>query len=72
MTPEQRMKMGAVVAYVEEKTGVRRSRQTVYNWASRGIKVAGQEFKLKTETHAGQAFTCQEWVDEFITHLDQG
>lgn len=63
------MKLADVPAYVKEKTGVDRSRQTVYNWAKEGVTVAGQKFKLETETKLGQLFTRSEWVDAFLARL---
>lgn len=63
------MKLAEVPAYVEGKTGVKRSRQTVYNWALNGVKVTDQVVKLQTETRAGQLFTTAEWVDAFLARL---
>jgi hypothetical protein len=63
------MKLAEVAAYVKEKTGVRRSRATVYLWATKGI--GPDRRKLRTEMKAGQMFTTAEWVDEFLAILNQ-
>jgi hypothetical protein len=66
------MRIGEVPAYILKTTGVSQTRQTVYNWAAtKGVRVARQTFQLQTETHAGQMFTREEWVDEFLARLDR-
>ena len=62
------MKLADVVDYVEAKTGVKRSRATIYNWATKGVGPDCR--KLQTEIRAGQMFTTAEWVDEFLSHMD--
>lgn len=70
MKPEDRMRLALVPAYVLEKTGVQRSRATVYNWVSKGVTLAGQSFKLQTATHAGQLFTSKDMVDAFLATIE--
>lgn len=65
------MKLAEVAAYVQAKTGVKRSRATVYNWAKLGVDVAGEKVVLETEMKAGQFFTREEWVDAFLARVDQ-
>ena len=65
------MRIAEVPAYVLKQTGVSRSRQTAYNWTTKGVKVAGQTIKLQTETNAGQLFTKTEWVDAFLAQISR-
>lgn len=65
------MRLAEVVAYVLEKTGVKRSRATIYNWATKGVNVSGEMVKLQTETKAGQMFTKAEWVDAFLARVSR-
>ncbi len=65
------MALSAVPNYILEKTGVKRSRQTVYNWVSKGVKNTEQTFKLRTETKAGQVYTRADWIDTFLSQIDQ-
>lgn len=60
------IRMSEVPALVERLTGVKRSRQTVYLWASAGVK--GN--KLETMRKAGQLFTTIEAVEAFVASLD--
>lgn len=71
MSPDERIKIADVPALVSGLTGEKRSRQTIYNWINKGITVAGQNFKLRTTSLAGQTFTCAAWVDEFLAKVDQ-
>lgn len=64
------MKLAEVPAYIEAKFGVHRIRQTVYNWATKGVVIAGETYKLRTERRVGQMFTRSEWVDDFLARLD--
>lgn len=65
------MKMAAVPSYVMEKTGIKRSRATVYNWATKGVAQSTGSVKLRVDTRAGQMFTKIEWVDDFLALIDQ-
>lgn len=65
------MKLAEVAEYVELRTGVLRSRATIYNWATKGVSIAGEKVKLQTEMHAGQMFTRELWVDAFLARVDQ-
>lgn len=64
-------KMAAVPAYVMERTGIKRSRATIYNWATKGVAHSTGSVKLRTETRAGQMFTKTEWIDAFLASIDQ-
>lgn len=61
------MRLADVPRYVEDITGIARSRQTVYNWATKGVK--GNV--LKTELKAGQMFTKDIWVLDFLAKLGE-
>lgn len=65
------MKLAEVSAYVLAKTGLTRSRATIYNWATKGVKVGENPEKLQTEMRAGQITTRPEWVDTFLAKIDQ-
>lgn len=67
---EPRLKLAEVPDYILNKTGVKRSRQTIYNWVDKGVTIEKQTYRLQIETHAGQKFTKATWVDEFIARLD--
>lgn len=64
------MTLAAARKYVEAQTGVKRSRQTMYNWAANGVSVGGEKVKLQTEMKAGQVFTRAEWVDAFLARIN--
>lgn len=70
MTDVKRMRLAEVPAYVLGKTGVERSRQTVYNWVKNGVTISGQAIKLGTTTHAGQLFTTETLVDIFLAKIE--
>lgn len=70
MKAEDRMKLADVPAYVLTRTGVTRSRATIYNWVSKGVTITGQTFKLQTDTHAGQLFTSTAYVDSFLATIE--
>lgn len=65
------MKMVEVMAFVIERTGMRRSRATVYNWATKGTTIRGIPVRLRFEIRAGQMFTKVEWVEDFLAKIDQ-
>jgi len=60
-----------VIAYVRERTGMKRSRATIYNWTTKGIKVGGEVIKLPHAYSAGQMVTKKLWIDVFLTKVDQ-
>ena len=65
------MKLVDVPARVNDLTGASISRQTVYNWASKGRKVfrTGEAVHLKVKLKAGQLFTTEKWVRDFLTKI---
>lgn len=60
--PPALMRLSEVPDYVFKRTGRRVSRQTIYNWASKGR----EGVKLRTTLKIGQMFTLEGWVDAFI------
>ena len=44
---------------------------TVTRWALKGVIVgsSGERVKLATRKVGGRRFTCDEWIDEFITRV---
>lgn len=65
------MKLSEVAAYVLEKTGVQRSRATIYNWVAKGVTVGGQSFRLATKSKAGQMFVSPIDLNAFLARIDQ-
>lgn len=60
------------VEYIKVTYGVSRSRQTIYNWIKKGAVDAGGEMvKLESELLANQIHTAQEWLDTFISRIEQ-
>jgi hypothetical protein len=47
-------------------------RQTIWNWATKGIarKGSGRRLRLKVSKARGQLLTTKRWVDEFLASLD--
>ena len=60
--PRLDMTMAEAHQFIEKMEGVEVSLQTVYNWATVGRKGV----VLRTRTKAGQRFTTQKWVREFL------
>jgi hypothetical protein len=69
--PELPWKLSAVPVLVEELSGVKRSRATIYNWATRGVTVADQKVILETEMRAGQMFTTRSKVQAFLARINK-
>ena len=65
------VKLVDVPARVHELTSIDVSRQTVYNWASKGRKVNGERVYLKVELHVGQLFTTDKFVRKFLTEIGE-
>lgn len=63
MAPPKRLKLGEVPAYIYNKYGVEVSRQTVYNWAKKGVR----GIRLRTIRKANKWWTTAAWVDDFVT-----
>ena len=59
------MQLSAVPSYVLGKTGREITRQTAYNWASKGVRSE----LLRTVRVAGQLHTRREWVDDFLGRI---
>lgn len=69
---EKLIRLADVPALVREKAGIDRNRQTAYNWVTKGMKQkSGQKLKLKTTMKAGQLFTTDAWLSEFLASLDR-
>ena len=60
-----KIKLGLVPAYIAEKYGRYVTRQTVYNWASKGKR--GNI--LQTTRVAGTLFTTKGWISGFFSTL---
>jgi hypothetical protein len=61
--------MAQAATEVGQLTGVPRTRATIYNWAKKGVGPG--KVKLQTEPRAGQLFTTDTWVAEFLSRIDQ-
>ena len=62
MAPPRKMRLSEVPAYLDREHNIEGTRQTVYNWAQKGKKGT----LLQTTTKAGQLYTTENWVDEFV------
>lgn len=60
--PSRFLTMDQAVLYVAKIEGVQRTRQTIYNWAKRGVRGT----KLRTKKRAGQLYTTAAWITEFL------
>lgn len=59
--------LGEVPAYLLKVHNITRQRQTVYNWAEKGLhKALGRTVKLKTQMRAGMIYTTRAWVRRFL------
>jgi len=59
--------LSEVPAILTTIDGIERTRQTVHNWATKGIKRGRSEpLILKTQMRASQLYTTRKWVLEFI------
>ncbi len=67
------MTLAEVPGYVEELTGASISRQTVYNWSTKGRKIRGTKVRvhLKVMLKIGQLFTTKMWVKEFLENIGE-
>lgn len=65
MEPPRRLKIGEVPAYVAEQGGDEPTRQTVYNWAKKGVNGV----RLRTIRKFGSLVTTENWVDDFLANL---
>lgn len=52
--------------YLQEQTGIRLCRATMYNWATKGITRHGQKYVMQTVKVKGQLHTTVEWCDNFV------
>lgn len=59
--------MAGAAAFVAAETGVKRTRATMYNWAMNGMKSGMARVKLQTEIRAGQRFTTEKWIRDFLS-----
>lgn len=71
MTEIDLIRLSAVPPLVHEKTGVIRSRATIYNWATKGVKNRGQKVFLQTTVKAGQMYTTLPYLDAFLAEINQ-
>ena len=62
--------LAQVPDYVQRTHGFSRSRQTVYNWAKKGVPVGGEKILLPTINKGGQLYTTAEDVDAFVARLE--
>ena len=62
------IKIANVSELVEKLTGVKISRQTVYNWILKGrlTKHAKERIYLRYESRAGQLYTTEKWIKDFL------
>lgn len=59
-----------VVPYMAKTMGIERTRQTVYNWATKGVERGlGRVVFLRTIKQAGRLNTTREWVREFVDEV---
>ena len=59
--------LGQAIPYLERVKGITKTRQTIYNWAERGLsRQFGHTIKLKTRLRAGTLYTTRVWVTEFL------
>jgi hypothetical protein len=58
--------LGEVVPFLSKVLGIERTRQTVHNWAVKGIRFGRDRVFLKTERRAGIRYTTRTWVREFV------
>lgn len=72
MPEEKLIKLADVPERVRIYSGITRNRQTAYNWITKGVKQkSGQKLVLKTVTKAGQLFTTETYLKEFLATLDR-
>lgn len=62
--PPKRIKLADAVRYVKEQHGIEVTRQTIYNWRKSGK----QGRKLPCVTAAGNIYTTEEALDDFVAN----
>ena len=64
------IKLCDVPKIILKKTGIKRSRVTVYNWCRNGIRAYDHRLvRLKTERRLKQIFTTEEWIMKFLEDI---
>lgn len=68
----QYISLGEVPAYMERVLGIKRTRQTVYNWAKTGVQRGlGQVVRMKAIKQAGRLMTTRQWVNDFVEEVSE-
>lgn len=64
--------LGLVVPYLEKTMGIVRTRQTIYNWAIKGVyRGLGKRIVLRTKMRANMIYTTRAWVRAFVEETSQ-
>ena len=59
--------LGMVVDYLQKTMGITRTRQTIYNWAIKGVyRGLGKRITLRTKMRANRIYTTRAWVKDFV------
>lgn len=70
VSPQQYITLGEVVPYLSRVMGIDRTRQTVHNWATRGVERGlNNNVRLVTIKRAGRMYTTRAWVREFVDEI---
>lgn len=61
------IRLGTVPKYLWAVYGIRKTRQTVYNWAEKGVtKRLGRIVRLRAEKRGATWYTKRRWVRAFV------
>lgn len=70
VTPPHQLKIGQVPKYLKNKYDLDVTRQTVYNWISKGLRNDSLQYVMvkgkPTSRHPHVRVTTEEWVDSFL------
>lgn len=62
--------LSEVVPYMSKTMSINRTRQTIYNWATKGVERGlGRVVRLRTIKQAGSLRTTRGWVKEFVDEV---
>ncbi len=67
---DEYLSLGEVVPYMSRAMGINRTRQTVHNWAIKGVERGlGRIVRLRITKRAGRMYTTRNWLRKFLDEI---